>query len=96
MDSKVKTSLARFFEQHLFITLMEEAAEVTQATSKILRFGETEEKVRHLSDEVNDLIAILELINEEKGCTFFQEDHQKKAKKKEKVKRYFLESAEKR
>jgi hypothetical protein len=43
---------------HLTICLSEEASEVIQAASKILRFGNTAENQRQLIAELNDLAAV--------------------------------------
>lgn len=48
-------------EQELLTILMEECAEVTQAASKIIRFGESEQNSSILSSEVGDLLAVIDL-----------------------------------
>ena len=49
---------------HLTICLSEEASEVIQAASKILRFGNTAENQRQLIAELNDLAAVVDLLQD--------------------------------
>ena len=49
-------------KQHLLITLMEECAEVQHAVAKVLRFGDSMERV---NDELNDLAGIVALLKAE-------------------------------
>ena len=58
--------------EHLFVCLTEEAAEISQAACKIQRFGpgnlesdRAKTNIEQLTTEVNDLVAILELLSEE-------------------------------
>lgn len=45
--------------------LQEECAEVIKAASKILRFGETDQRRDDLNMEIGDVVAILELLEHE-------------------------------
>jgi hypothetical protein len=47
------------------IILMEEAAEVQQAASKILRFGSQPDAVERLAMELGDLLGIMEWVTKE-------------------------------
>ena len=58
--------------EYLLVCLTEEAAEISQAVCKIQRFGPdnsetstTKTNIEQLTTEVNDLVAILELLSEE-------------------------------
>lgn len=49
-------------KQELLTILMEECGEVIQASSKIIRFGETEHNLTELKKEVGDLLAMIDLL----------------------------------
>ncbi len=80
-------------EKYLLICLSEECSEIIQAVSKVLRFGPKDAKwgnkrsnIERVSDEVNDLLGVLELVQE-----IFPElkiDPEKIRAKKEKVGKY--------
>lgn len=72
--------------EHLLITLMEECAEVQKSCSKILRFGEDEDKLMSLNEEVNDVMGVVELLQQEEILEMVDGD--KVDKKKEKVLKY--------
>ncbi len=82
--------------QYLLLKLSEECNEVGQMASKNMHFGTEETQTggvqtnrERLHAEINDLLAIVELLNEEEGFDFTP-DPDKIARKKEKVK-YFRE-----
>jgi len=71
-------------EEYLLICLVEECAEVQQRATKMLRFGVTEvepgqpnNNVQRLHEELNDLHAILDLLesNSGEGIIYFRRDH---------------------
>lgn len=80
--------------QYLLLKLSEECNEVGQMASKNMHFGTEETQTggvqtnrERLHAEINDLLAIVELLNEEEGFDFTP-DSDKIALKKEKVKFY--------
>lgn len=80
--------------QYLLLKLSEECNEVGQMASKNMHFGTEEMQTgrdetnrERLHQEINDLLAIIELLNEEEGFDFVP-DPDKIAFKKEKVKFY--------
>lgn len=80
--------------QYLLLKLSEECNEVGQMASKNMHFGTEETQTggvqtnrERLHGEINDLLAIVELLNEEEGFDFTP-DPDKIALKKEKVKFY--------
>lgn len=52
-------------EQELMTVLMEECAEVTQAASKISRFGSSIKNLDSLEKELGDLLCMLDLVHRE-------------------------------
>lgn len=81
-------------KQYLLLKLSEECNEVGQMASKNMHFGTEETQTggiqtnrERLHDEINDLLAIIELLNEEEGFNFTP-DPTKIADKKHKVKYY--------
>jgi NTP pyrophosphatase (non-canonical NTP hydrolase) len=88
--------------EHLLTIATEECAEVQQAATKALRFGLEEGKdcsafehgsnVERLRYELNDLIAVVEMLESE-GLNLSPDYESRKAKK-EKVERYLLYSKE--
>ena len=52
------------WKQQLLINTMEECGELTQACSKILRFGFDPEKVDDLVTEAGDLLCLIDLMVE--------------------------------
>lgn len=80
--------------QYLLLKLSEECNEVGQMASKNMHFGTEETQTggvqtnrERLHAEINDLLAIIELLNEEEGFDFTP-DPDKIAFKKEKVNFY--------
>jgi NTP pyrophosphatase (non-canonical NTP hydrolase) len=88
--------------EHLFICLLEECSEVSKEVSKILRFGEQDHapkdelrsNLEKLSDEVVDMLSVLDMLNEDGlDLELFKDANEDKleeavAKKKEKVEKY--------
>jgi len=54
-----------FKQAEQLIVLMEECAEVQQAASKILRFGKTDEATERLTQEIGDLLGIIDWVTKE-------------------------------
>ncbi len=54
-----------FKQAEQLIVLMEECAEVQQAASKILRFGNDQDKIGALTQELGDLLGIIEWVTRE-------------------------------
>lgn len=76
-------------DEHLNLHVMEECDEVSQRVSKLLRFGATETQPgqtltnrERIIDEVNDLVAVLDMAG------LFELDTFKMAKKRLKVEKY--------
>lgn len=72
-------------EEHLLVCLAEECAEVIQRATKVLRFGmeeiepgQTLTNRERLQGEVNDLIAVIELVR--LGHSNHAASHRKKTK----------------
>ena len=89
--------------EHLLTTLSEECAEVAKEVSKALRFGlddhqpgqpETETNRKKLTEELNDLIAIAEMLYDESYIDDFL-DIDKMETKKKKVEKYLKYSKNK-
>ena len=51
-------------KQQLLIIAMEECGELTQACSKVLRFGFEQEKIDELAKEAGDVLAMIDLMVE--------------------------------
>ena len=89
-------------QEHLFTILAEEAAEIAQDVSKLLRFGVLEGRdigsltnARRLEIEVNQLYAMVDMINQDPKIPFkFDVDEQVIIDKKANVEKYLLYSAE--
>ncbi len=52
------------FKQLLLLQLAEEACEIGQACSKVIRFGDTERLKDNLKKEITDLLATIDLLND--------------------------------
>jgi len=75
-------------QEHLLVVLMEEAAEVSQAVSKILRFGQTKDNTDRLISELNDYQAAIYMLQDEAILPETYLDSNKIIEKKNKVKFY--------
>lgn len=62
------------YEQELLTILMEECAEVTQAASKIIRFGATEVNLTNLEKELGDLYCMIDLLHAHDMVSFTKLD----------------------
>jgi NTP pyrophosphatase (non-canonical NTP hydrolase) len=62
------------YEQELLTILMEECAEVTQAASKIIRFGATDVNLTHLEKELGDLYCMIDLLHAHDMVSFTKLD----------------------
>lgn len=49
----------------LLVITMEECGELTQACSKVIRYGDTGNNIQRLESEIGDLICMVELLKEE-------------------------------
>lgn len=84
--------------EHLMTILTEECAEVQQAVTKAMRFGLNEGRditttnAQRLRAEVNDVIAMVEMLEAE-GIDL-SPDYNHRTAKKAKVEKYLLYSAE--
>ncbi len=88
--------------EHLLTILTEECAEIQQAATKILRFGPDEGRdiaaieygnnAQRLRYEINDMIAMVEMLERE-GLDL-SPDHANRKRKKEKVEKYLTYSKE--
>lgn len=79
----------------LLLKLMEESSEVTQAASKLIRFGlvgknpkDVKTNVQNLSSELSDLLAIIHLITNELKINIKEEDISSPEILKEKINRF--------
>ncbi len=61
-------------KEELMQCLSEECSEVIKAHSKILRFGESPEKMTHYKEEIADLMAVTKMLFEEWEFTEKEED----------------------
>ena len=66
--------------QQLLICMMEECGELTQACSKVLRFG-FEEKIEDVATEAGDVLALIDLMVEYGWITQEQLDNRKPIKR---------------
>jgi len=87
-------------EEYLLICLAEEAAEIQQAITKWLRFGKSDvhpktgiENVEELRLELQDFIAILDMLAEEEifDLSFIEEEIEAKKEKVEKYMKYSID-----
>lgn len=82
-------------QEHLLVILAEEAAEIAQQVSKILRFGIDEQRDfptsnrERLQGEFNDLLAVVEVLKDDHGIDLHR-DPDLIAKKKAKVVKYMV------
>lgn len=81
--------------QYLLTKLAEEASEVSQIALKTQQFGASETmpgqnwtNVQRIHQELNDMLAIVGMLNSEYGFGFYQNEQQIQAKE-EKVEKFF-------
>lgn len=84
-------------KEHLLVILMEECAEFQQAIAKVLRFGlfseyEGVENLQQIRFELNDILAIIAMLNEE--SIIIDMNVEMMERKKEKVEKYLKLSKE--
>ena len=77
---------------HLLVILMEECAEVQKEAAKALRFGLHPDNVLRLNNELNDLVAMVEMVTDE-GVDLAPCDL-KIRRKREKVEKFLMFSRE--
>lgn len=75
------------YDKELLTITMEECAEVIQACSKIIRFGETPTNLTALEKEIGDLYCMIDLIHENDYISYTRIDDYVSAKR-EKLKVY--------
>lgn len=80
-------------KQFLLMKLAEEASEISQIALKTSQFGlnevyQVESNKERCHNELNDLLAIVEMLNEEFGFSFIP-DNKQISEKKQKVNKYF-------
>lgn len=87
-------------KEHLLTILSEECMEIAKEVSKGLRFGledhhpsQTGTNAQKINDEFNDLMAVIEMLNDE-GYLKVKLDGNKMNTKKERVEKYLLYSKE--
>lgn len=51
-------------QDEMFTILMEECAEVASASSKIIRFGDSENNTKRLESELGDLMCMVEILSD--------------------------------
>ena len=75
------------YEKEMLTITMEECAEVIQACSKVIRFGETPTNLTALEKEIGDLYCMIDLIHENDYISYTRIDDYVSAKR-EKLKVY--------
>jgi NTP pyrophosphatase (non-canonical NTP hydrolase) len=87
-------------KEHLLTILAEECMEIGKECTKALRFGindhhptQTGTNAQKINDEFNDLVAVIDMLNNE-GHLDVNVDLEKIEKKKERVEKYLLYSKE--
>lgn len=75
------------YDKELLTIMMEECAEVIQACSKIIRFGDGSENLKELEKELGDLQCMIDLLHQNDYISFNNIDNFSKQKK-EKLKIY--------
>jgi hypothetical protein len=69
------------YDKELLTITMEECAEVIQACSKIIRFGETSTNLTALEKELGDLYCMIDLLHQNDYISFSKIDDYSLAKK---------------
>ena len=75
------------YQTHLLIVAMEEAGEFIQACSKIYRHNGGEEEIRCLSEEVGDVQALINLL-QETGVIDLNTANEKRITREKKLRKY--------
>ena len=75
------------YDKEMLTITMEECAEVIQACSKIIRFGDTPTNLTELEKELGDLYCMIDLLHQNDYISFSRIDDYS-AVKKEKLKTY--------
>ena len=75
------------YEKEMLTITMEECAEVIQACSKIIRFGESATNLTVLEKEIGDLYCMIDLLHQHDYISYSRIDDYSMAKK-EKLKTY--------
>jgi len=75
------------YQKELLTITMEECAEIIQACSKIIRFGDTTEKLNNLEKEIGDLQCMIDLLHKNDYISFTKVDEYA-IEKQEKLKVY--------
>mgnify|MGYP003329267614 CR=1 FL=1 len=78
---------------NLYVKLMEECGEVVRAASKVLKRGRHGVEKQHLSEEIGDVIACVELL-QERGLIDMQTMKRKQLRALSKYSSYFDESGQ--
>lgn len=75
------------YNEEVLVVTMEECAEVTQACSKIVRFGTSLENLDSLEKEVGDLLCMLDLLQQSELISWTRVEQYAEAKR-EKLKKF--------
>jgi NTP pyrophosphatase (non-canonical NTP hydrolase) len=77
----------------LYVKLMEECGEVVRAASKVLKRGRHGVEKQHLSEEIGDVVAVIELL-QQRGLIDNQSMARKQLRTLSKYSNYFDENGE--
>ena len=75
------------YQTHLLIVAMEEAGEFIQACSKVYRHNGGEKEIRCLSEEVGDVQALINLL-QQTGVIDLNTDNEKRITREKKLRKY--------
>ena len=75
------------YDQELLTVTMEECAEVTQACSKVIRFGSSLKNLDSLEKEIGDLLCMLDLVQQYDLISWSRVENYAEAKR-EKLKKF--------
>ena len=62
------------YQKEMLTITMEECAEIIQACSKIIRFGETEKSLTNLEKEIGDLQCMIDILHQNDYVSFTRID----------------------